>query len=176
MPIRIPTEQLIGQRYSRLLLLDEVEPDVYPNGEKKRNFLCLCDCGKKTVVRMSDMKSGRTQSCGCLNIEKIALVKYKHGLHGNELYCRWKNMKRRCYDKKAPNYINYGGRGISVCDEWKDNYAAFYNWAINNGYKKELQIDRRDNDKNYEPSNCRFVTQAVNNTNKRVRKDSRRVA
>ncbi len=176
MPVRIPTEQLIGKRYSRLILLDEVEPDVYPSGEKKRKFLCLCDCGIKTIVRMSDMKSGRTQSCGCLNIEKISSIKRTHNLHHTNLYSRWKGMKKRCYNPNEPQFRDWGGRGIRVCDEWGNDFKVFYDWAMSNGYEKGLQLDRINNDGNYEPNNCRWVTQAENNKNKRVRKDSRRIS
>lgn len=176
MPVRIPTEQLIGQRYSRLILLDEVEPDVYPNGEMKRKFLCQCDCGNQTTVRMSDMKSGRTQSCGCVNIEKISALKRTHNLHHTNLYSRWKGMKKRCYNPNEPQFRDWGGRGIKVCDEWLNNFKAFYDWAMNNGYERRLHLDRIDNNKNYSPDNCRFITQANNNRNQRVRKDSRRVA
>ena len=93
---------------------------------------------------------------------------YKHGLCEHPLYNVWKNMKKRCYNKNVYNYKSYGGRGIIVCDEWRNNFKAFYDWALNNDYEKGLEIDRVDNDGNYEPSNCRFVTRSENQKNKRV--------
>ena len=172
----IPLQGLINKRFHRLILIKEVDPDIYPSGEKKRRFLCQCDCGKQTEARMSDIKSGRTQSCGCLNIEKITRLKYSHGKHDTILYSRWKGMKARCYNKNAVQYKDWGGRGIKVCDEWLNDFMAFYNWSINNGFDKSLALDRIDNNKNYEPSNCRFITQAENNRNQRIRKDSRKIA
>ena len=95
---------------------------------------------------------------------------YKHGLSKDPLYSRWKTMKQRCYNPKCKSYKNYGGRGIQVCQEWKNDFLAFYNWAINNGYQKELEIDRKDNDGNYTPENCRFVTRSKNNKNRRKKR------
>jgi hypothetical protein len=99
--------------------------------------------------------------------EKTASLKFTHGLHDHPLYARWKGMKVRCYNKNAIQYCDWGGRGIIICDEWKNNFKTFYDWAITSGYKKELHLDRINNDGNYEPTNCRFVTQAQNNKNKR---------
>jgi hypothetical protein len=173
MPRRIPVQELIGKRYHKLILLNEVEPEIYPNGEKKRRFRCQCDCGNITEARMSDMRSGRTNSCGCFRDEKIATVTYSHGLHDTVLYSRWKGMKKRCYNKNHKQFRDWGGRGIKVCEEWKEDFRVFYDWAINYGFRKDLHLDRIDNNGNYEPGNCRFVTQAENNRNQRIRKDSR---
>jgi len=92
----------------------------------------------------------------------------KHGLSGHPIYQVWYGMNRRCYNKNCYSYRNYGGRGISVCDEWRNNVKIFADWAFKNGYKKELQIDRIDNYGNYEPSNCRFVTNKKNSRNRRT--------
>lgn len=92
--------------------------------------------------------------------------KFKHGLTGHPLYSVWNGMKRRCTNNKDQAYYNYGGRGISVCDEWH-GFLPFYNWAINNGWEKGLTIDRKENDGNYEPDNCRFVTRLVQASNRR---------
>ncbi|APH24986.1 hypothetical protein CF088_14640 [Clostridium botulinum] len=90
-----------------------------------------------------------------------------HGLRHHRLYGIYTNMKSRCYNSKTPKYKNYGGRGIKVCDEWLNNFKAFYDWAMSNGYEDNLTIDRVNNDCNYEPSNCRWITfykQASNKT------------
>jgi hypothetical protein len=98
---------------------------------------------------------------------------FKHGHAGHSrqkahpLYARWQSMKRRCYNKKDKSYERYGARGITVCKEWESDYLNFYNWAITHGYKQDLQIDRRKNDKDYSPDNCRFVNGTVNCNNKR---------
>lgn len=90
-----------------------------------------------------------------------------HGLSRTVLYKRWIDIRRRCYNKKVDQYKDYGGRGIVMCDEWKNGFIAFHTWAMTNGYKEELKIDRINNDGNYTPENCRFVTTSINNNNKR---------
>lgn len=90
-----------------------------------------------------------------------------HGLRNSRLYRIWTNIKTRCYNAKDPHYSRWGGRGIVMCDEWKDDFKSFYDWAMSNGYSDDLTIDRIDNDGNYEPSNCRWVTAKEQSKNKR---------
>ena len=148
-----------GQRFGRLVVVKNVEPDKY--GASR--YLCKCDCGGERVVGISKLKSGDTFSCGC--------AKTKHGgarRSGHEpLFVIWTGMKRRCYNANDASYKNYGERGITVCREWKNDYAAFRDWALNNGYRKGLEIDRRDNNEGYSPDNCRWVTVKENCRNKR---------
>lgn len=94
---------------------------------------------------------------------------YKHGMYETPLYHKWENMKQRCFNTKHPSYKNYGGRGITVCDEWK-TFLNYYEWAIHNNYSDDLELDRIDNNGNYEPSNCRFISHKANNNNKRTNK------
>lgn len=133
---------------------------------------CLCDCGNTTYVTTSSLLSGNSKSCGCIRKEKLREQSYINGYSSERLYNVWKNMCGRCFDQKARGYKNYGGRGITVCDEWRNDYASFRDWAMANGYDPDAPygqctIDRIDNDGNYEPSNCRWVSMAVQAKNKR---------
>lgn len=127
-------------------------------------WLCQCDCGNTTIVREASIKNGHTKSCGCIRVERMKLEnpKYNHGLRYHRLNSIWRGMKTRCYNQKSLEYSNYGGRGIKVCDEWKNDFKAFYDWAMNNGYKDDLTIDRINNNGNYDPNNCQWLTKSEN--------------
>jgi hypothetical protein len=132
-------------------------------------WLCKCECGTVKNIKSRSLTSG-TKSCGCLQREAVSknnkIVFTKHKLKGHPIHSLWSNIKTRCYNPKGSCYENYGGRGISICEEWRNDFLSFYNWALNNGWEKGLQIDRIDNNSNYEPSNCRFVTNKENCNNK----------
>ncbi|GHV74233.1 hypothetical protein AGMMS49940_15350 [Spirochaetia bacterium] len=154
---------LIGQRFGRLTVMG------LDHADKKRYWKCLCDCGKEAVVQGDKLKMGRTKSCGCYRAEfgsKIGSIK-THGLTNTVLFSRWHGMLDRCYREKAQNYYNYGGRGITVCNEWRNNFQAFYDWAMENGFDESLTIDRIDENGNYEPGNCRWATSGQQSINKR---------
>lgn len=121
---------------------------------------CECHCGKRLVVNGVSLRTGKTRSCGCMK-------NVKHRLTSHPLHYVWSNMKCRCNNPNDKSYIHYGGRGIKVCDEWLNDFMAFYEWSINNGYNKDLSIDRIDVNGNYEPSNCRWTTIEVQSNNKR---------
>ena len=168
-------EDITGNRYNSLVALNFSHKD----SRRKTYWDFQCDCGNIKTLRKDQVKNGSIKSCGCLKKKQDEINLNRNGtkpmyddigkLSDCTIYNRWKGMKRRCYDVHFKQYKDYGGRGISVCDEWLYNFRAFYDWAITHGFSEELEIDRIDNDGNYEPSNCRWVTHKENMDN-RVRK------
>ena len=155
---------LIGQCFGRLTVIEKGEE----TSSGQSMWICKCECGKKTKpIFGANLTRGHTKSCGCLRT--------KHNKHNTRLYEVWRGMKKRCYCTSDQAYKNYGGRGISVCEEWRDNFQAFYGWAMANGYNPsakqgECTLDRIDVNGNYEPSNCRWVTMKVQQNNRRNNK------
>lgn len=120
---------------------------------------CKCACGRTSIVPSGDLLSGHTRSCGCLHTEM-----FRHRTHsgcGTRLYRIWKNMHTRCENPKYHHWHRYGGRGVRICDEWKD-FSTFRDWALSHGYVDNMTIDRIDNDGNYDPWNCQWITQSEN--------------
>ena len=135
--------------------------------KKVRYGLYKCGfCGTEFKSNTNAINRGRTKSCGCYNKQVVT----KHNLVGTRLYKLWAGMKYRVFNINSDSYKNYGGRGITICDEWKNDVKSFYDWAISNGYSDELSLDRIDNDGNYEPSNCRWVTKTIQCRNQRISK------
>lgn len=163
--MKISVEELKKVAYGRLTIICEVEPVKYKSGNLSRRFLCKCDCGNEKIIQMSSLKNGMTKSCGCYSSELTTLKNISHNLSRHPLYRVWKSMRRRCNCPKVEFYPRYGGRGIKVCEEWAKDFKPFYDWCMANGYERGLQIDRIDNDGNYEPGNCRFVTRTENMRN-----------
>lgn len=156
-------EDLTGRKYGRLTVLHR---DVnYPTGQAQ--WFCQCDCGNTKVVTQHWLTHAKVPSCGCYKSEKSHETFFKHGMKNHPLYEVWSSMKKRCYNPNEPGYKNYGGRGIYVCDRWKDDFQAFYE-DMHEGYKPGLQLDRIDNDGPYSPENCHWVTPKENARNKRT--------
>lgn len=149
------------QRFGRLVVI------CLTNKRKWGNivWLCRCDCGNLVEILSNSLLRGLTNSCGCLRIEKAKQLNTTHGDKGKvgiRLYRIWAGMKTRCLNSNRLAYKWYGKRGISVCEEWINNYQAFKFWALLNGYVDNLTIDRINNDGNYEPSNCHWITTSEN--------------
>lgn len=137
------------------------------NGKQNyRYILCKCICGNVKEYLFINIQQNHTKSCGCLNIDKIIQRNTKHNLSQHSLYKIYTGMKTRCYNSNELIYENYGERGIKICQEWLNSFQIFYDWAIQNGWKNGLEIDRINNDGDYEPKNCRFITHKENCNNK----------
>lgn len=158
---------LTGQRFGRLTVVQRVEDYISPKGERKTVWLCCCDCGNTVPSMGCFLVSGKMKSCGCLRNERIKAQATVHGRCKTRLYRIWCGMKARCCNSKNSAYQRYGGRGITICDEWRNDFMTFHRWAMANGYQEGLSIDRINNDEGYNPENCQWATITQQNRNKR---------
>lgn len=166
-------EKWRGQKFGRLTIIgfEKVRKSWGGTTSYAWNWICRCDCGTIVSVPPNLIKNGQSTSCGCrkreVTVEYNKAAKTKHGKRHTKLYSAWRGMRARCYTITDKNYPHWGGRGITMCDEWRDDFMAFYNWAIENGWEEGLTLDRIDVNGNYEPNNCRWSdwkTQARNRT------------
>lgn len=154
---------MIEKRFGRLIVMKFSHKDQWGG----KYWCCECDCGNLKTIYQSDLICGKTKSCGCYSKEITSKINKKHGLKKHPLYSIWCDMKKRCYNKNQKSYKNYGMRGIKVCNKWLYNFEEFFWWAISAGWGcPGLQIDRINNNKNYSPENCRWVTRSINSKNR----------
>ena len=156
---------LSGRKFTQLEVISRS-----PNKYGKSAWYCLCDCGNTKIISGNDLKSGKVKSCGCLRSAANKTHKTTHGDRKKRLYACWCSMHTRCTNPNFKNYEIYGGKGVTVCEEWGD-YLPFKKWALSNGYSDNLTLDRINGNGNYEPSNCRWATtreQARNTTNTKL--------
>ena len=145
---------MIGVKYNKLTAIKELGT----NKSRHKIYLFKCECGNDKVATAINVRANRVKSCGCLS--------KKHGKFGTKIYSVWAGMKSRCYYEKNENYINYGARGIKVCERWKNSFINFYE-DMGDKPSAKHQLDRIDNDGDYDPSNCRWVTPSENCLNRR---------
>lgn len=148
---------MTGKKFGRWTVIDYAGLDKSGHAVWK----CLCECGNVKDVRGQRLRDGESQSCGCLAKEITSIHNSKHNGSFDRLYTVWSGMKARCENPSHCEYHRYGGRGISICDEWKNDYTAFREWALAQGYdpsapKGKCTLDRIDNDNGYSPQNCTF--------------------
>lgn len=155
---------IAGEKYGRLTAIRFNKINSHNDSE----WLFKCDCGKEHAAPAYAVKNGKIRSCGCLKLEMSVSANTKHGLHETRLYRTWCDMRRRCSDQNRPDWANYGGRGITVCDEWQKDFQQFYDWAMAHGYADGLLIERKNNDRGYCPENCEWVTKRQQNNNTRA--------
>lgn len=160
-------KDLTGQRFGRLTVLRR-------GGTTKNRtaaWICKCDCGNERSICGASLRRGHSKSCGCLRDEIVSNTQATHRKTKTKLYNVWTHMIQRCYNSKHTAYKRYGGRGITVCDEWRSSFLSFQEWAMSTGYDEnaafhQCTIDRIDNDKGYSPDNCRWADAATQNRNK----------
>lgn len=160
---------ITGQKFNKLTA---IKPAEYAMHGKCTKWYCQCECGNVAVVSYDHLKSGHTKSCGCLRQKygKALQKGEQHGMANTPLYKVWQAMKDRIYNKNNKYFHYYGGRGLTLCEEW-ESFSAFNKWAMENGYQKGLDLDRINNDLGYSPENCRWIPHAENLQNTRRKQE-----
>lgn len=161
-------KDITGQKFGRLTVIKRVGR----NKQRQATWLCQCECGNQITVVGCYLRGKRVMSCGCLRKDNLLKSITKHNKSRDKIYKVFTGMKARCYNKNSIEYKNYGARGIKICEEWLNNFLNFYDWAIANGYDENAEhgkctIDRIDVNGDYCPNNCRFVSNLIQQRNKR---------
>ena len=159
-------EDLTNRRFGRLTVEKPGNRDKW----RGRYWYCKCDCGNLIKIQRSSLIQGKTTSCGCYCKEQTSKAVTTHGLSTSRIYRTYTDILTRCYGPNNKAYKYYGGRGILVCKEWYEDFMIFYQWAIANGYKDNLTIERIDVNGNYEPSNCKWIPRSEQTKNTRLTK------
>lgn len=160
-------KDISGKKFGMVTVLDK-----YVIKGRRVYWYCKCDCGRIFLRRSDIIQRSDVKSCGCYQNHNNKTIGIKHGdgarkSENHRLYSCWQSMKNRCYNTKHRQYKDWGGRGITVCDEWKDNYIVFKEWALKNGYQDNLTLDRKNVNECYSPVNCRWITKIEQNKNTR---------
>lgn len=160
------TIDLTGNRFGNLVVLGFYEYRYSKSGHKQCYWKCKCDCGKEKIVSSRSLKTGNVKSCGCLVRRRNLAYFTTHGMTNTRIYNIYAKMKQRCFNKNCEQYKYYGGRGITIFDEWQKDFQAFYDWAVANGYKDNLTIERKNVNGDYCPENCEWIPQSEQSKNR----------